>query len=84
MKSFSVVRKLDELGRIVIPKEIRTSLDIKTDDYLQIVIDNDSLIIKKYSPLFNNVNFCNRIIKSVQGLTSSMYLIKKGLLHKAI
>ena len=49
MKSTGIVRKVDELGRIVIPMELRKSLDIKERDPLEIFTDNGSIVLKKYS-----------------------------------
>ena len=48
MKSTGVVRRIDELGRIVIPKEIRRNLGIRDGENIEIFIDNDSIILKKY------------------------------------
>ena len=48
MKSTGIVRRLDDLGRIVIPKEIRKSLKFMEDDALELFIENHSLILKKY------------------------------------
>ncbi len=50
MKSTGIVRKVDELGRIVLPKETRKILDIKEKDSLEIFIDNDKIILAKYEP----------------------------------
>lgn len=50
MKSTGVVRKLDELGRIVIPKELRTTLDIAQRDVLEIFVEGEQIILKKYEP----------------------------------
>ena len=50
MKSTGIVRKVDELGRIVIPIEIRQNMDIKVKDPLEIFIDNDTIILRKYQP----------------------------------
>ena len=47
MKSTGMVRKVDELGRIVIPIEIRQNMDIKVKDPLEIFIDNDTIILRK-------------------------------------
>ena len=44
------VRKLDELGRIVLPIEIRKTFQIKERDPLEIFVDNDKIILKKYEP----------------------------------
>ena len=50
MKSTGVVRKIDELGRIVLPIEIRNNLDIKSRDAVEIFVDGDMVILKKYEP----------------------------------
>jgi AbrB family transcriptional regulator (stage V sporulation protein T) len=44
-----IIRRIDELGRIVIPKEIRTNLRIRSGDNLEILVENDSLLWRKYS-----------------------------------
>lgn len=50
MKSTGVVRKVDELGRIVLPIEIRKVLDIKQKDAIEIFTDDDKIILQKYQP----------------------------------
>jgi transcriptional pleiotropic regulator of transition state genes len=50
MKSTGVVRKVDELGRIVIPIELRRTLDIAEKDALEIYVDGEQIILKKYQP----------------------------------
>ncbi len=50
MKSSGIVRKVDELGRIVIPIEIRQNMDIKVKDPLEIFIDDEMIILRKYQP----------------------------------
>ena len=50
MKSTGVVRRVDELGRIVIPIELRRTLDIAEKDALEIYVDGDQVILKKYEP----------------------------------
>ena len=50
MKSTGVVRKVDELGRIVLPIEIRKILDIKQKDAVEIFTDNDRIVLQKYQP----------------------------------
>lgn len=56
MKSTGVVRKLDELGRIVIPIELRRTMDIAVKDTLEIFVEEDKIILKKYHPA---CVFCN-------------------------
>ncbi len=50
MKSTGIVRKVDELGRIVIPIELRRTLGIDVKDSLEIYVDNERIILKKYEP----------------------------------
>jgi len=50
MKATGIVRKIDELGRIVLPIELRRSLDISEKDALEIYVDGNSIILKKYEP----------------------------------
>lgn len=50
MKSTGIVRKLDELGRIVLPIELRAKLDINPKDALEIFTSNDKIVLKKYEP----------------------------------
>lgn len=50
MKSTGIVRKVDELGRIVLPIELRRTLDIAERDALEIYVDGTSIILKKYQP----------------------------------
>ncbi|HHW23907.1 MAG TPA: AbrB/MazE/SpoVT family DNA-binding domain-containing protein [Bacillota bacterium] len=50
MKSTGIVRKIDELGRIVLPIEIRNTMDIKARDAIEIFTDDDKIILKKYEP----------------------------------
>lgn len=57
MKSTGIVRKVDELGRIVLPKELRMTLNINEKDPLEIFVDDDGrIILKKYEPA---CVFCN-------------------------
>ena len=50
LKSTGIVRKVDELGRIVLPIELRRTLDIAEKDSLEIYMDGPSIILKKYQP----------------------------------
>ncbi|PXW92969.1 AbrB family transcriptional regulator [Streptohalobacillus salinus] len=51
MKSTGIVRKTDHLGRIVLPKELRRSLEIDTKDPLEIFVDGEKIILSKYKPI---------------------------------
>ncbi len=78
MKSTGIVRKVDELGRIVLPIELRRTLDIEIKDSIEIYVENDSIILKKYEPTcifcgdnkdlktFNEKNVCSNCIKKLQ------------------
>lgn len=71
MKSTGIVRKVDELGRVVLPIELRRTLDISPKDPLEIFIKEDTVILKKYQPAcifcgqandienFKGKNICN-------------------------
>ncbi len=56
MKSTGIVRKIDELGRIVLPIELRRTLDIAEKDAVEIYVDKDTIILKKYK---SSCVFCN-------------------------
>lgn len=50
MKALGIVRKIDELGRICVPIELRRTLDIDEKDGVEIFVDGDMIILKKYQP----------------------------------
>ena len=50
MKSTGIIRKVDELGRIVIPIELRRTLDIAERDELEIFMDGDHIVLRKFEP----------------------------------
>ncbi len=50
VKSTGIIRKVDELGRIVLPIELRRTLDIAEKDALEIYVDGSSIILRKYQP----------------------------------
>lgn len=56
MKSTGMVRQLDTLGRIVIPVELRRTMDLSLKDTLEIFVDGDQIVLKKYHP---TCVFCN-------------------------
>ena len=68
MKATGIVRRIDDLGRIVIPKEIRRTLRIRESDPLEIFTDRDELMLKKYSPIASLEKFscgtAGRLIKN--------------------
>lgn len=50
MKSTGITRKIDELGRIVLPIEIRRTLDLSSGDSMEIFVDEEKIVLKKYQP----------------------------------
>ena len=50
IKSTGIVRKVDELGRIVLPIELRRTLNIEQRDSMEIFVDADTIVLKKYEP----------------------------------
>ena len=63
MKLTGIVRKIDELGRIVLPKELRKTLNINPGDDFQISVDNEKIILEKYFVLKNNETELIKIIE---------------------
>ncbi len=77
MKATGVLRKIDGLGRIVIPMEMRNKLDISTNDPLEIHVEGSQIVLKKYDPdctfcgstknvtEFKGKNVCEKCIKEI-------------------
>ena len=63
MKSTGVVRRVDELGRIVVPIELRRTMDIKVKDTMEIFVEGDQIILKKYQPA---CIFCEDALNVIQ------------------
>lgn len=80
MKSTGIVRKIDDLGRVVLPIELRRVLDIDKDASLEIYVDNESIILKKYQPAcifcssaedvlqYQGRNICAQCRKAIGGI----------------
>ncbi len=67
MKNTGIVRNLDSLGRIVLPKEMRRVLGIEEKDSVEILIEDDRIVLKKYTPadIFNGdtedlIDYCGK------------------------
>ncbi|MBD2872836.1 stage V sporulation protein T [Paenibacillus arenilitoris] len=98
MKATGIVRRIDDLGRVVIPKEIRRTLRIREGDPLEIFVDRDGeVILKKYSPIGELGDFAKEYAESLFESTNHITLItdrdtiiavagasKKELLDKAV
>ncbi|HCD41186.1 MAG: AbrB/MazE/SpoVT family DNA-binding domain-containing protein [Bacillota bacterium] len=80
MKSTGIVRKVDELGRVVIPIELRRTLQIEEKDALEIYVDGERIILKKYQPacifcgnaanikIFRDKNICRDCLDEMKAL----------------
>lgn len=80
MKSTGIVRKMDTLGRVVIPIELRRTLGIDVKDSIEIFVDKDTIILKKYNPScsfcdnatdlvqYNGKNICKECLKKIKSL----------------
>ena len=69
MKATGVVRRIDELGRIVIPKELRKNLRIKEGENLEIyTIDEEKIVLKKFSSIKGIVDLADYITQSIQNI----------------
>ena len=67
MKATGIVRRIDDLGRVVIPKEIRRTLRIREGDPLEIFTDREGgVILKKYSPIGELTDFSKEYAESLQ------------------
>ena len=78
MKSTGIVRRIDELGRIVLPVELRRTLDIGERETMEIFVDGSSIVLKKYSPacifcdsgrdvsIFKGKNVCARCLRQLR------------------
>ena len=65
MKDTGIVRRIDELGRVVIPKEIRKTLRMKEGESLEICTDGDAVLLKKYSLMNNIVDFAEDYVDAL-------------------
>lgn len=76
MKATGIVRRIDDLGRVVIPKEIRRTLRIREGDPLEIFVDRDGeVILKKYSPIGELGDFAREYAESMAEVTGHIALI---------
>jgi AbrB family transcriptional regulator (stage V sporulation protein T) len=75
MKATGIVRRIDELGRVVIPKEIRSTLRLKSGDALEIFTDRDELMFKKYSPIASLEKFSESTAKSLNDISGHLAVI---------
>ena len=97
MHTSGIIRRIDDLGRIVIPKEIRKKLRIRDGENLEILVDNENIILKKYSVMRNVEDFagnftdaiysfikCNILITNEEKVIAFSGPLKKKFLNKSI
>ena len=83
MKATGIVRRIDDLGRVVIPKEIRRTLRIRESDPLEIFTDREGeIILKKYSPIGELGNFAKEYAESLVMVTDAYHT--SGYLGQAL
>ena len=80
MKATGIVRRLDQLGRIVIPKELRITFDLKENDPVEIFVEGSDIVLRKYQPScifcndasdiiqYNGKNICRKCLASIKAL----------------
>ena len=71
----SSIRRIDDLGRIVIPKDIRKKMHIKENEPLELYVENDEIIIKKYSSLIDIKDYINDLIDIGNRITGNKYIV---------
>ena len=75
MKTTGIIRRIDDLGRIVIPKELRKTLRIKNGDSLEIFVDNEDIILKKYSPMESIEEAAARYVDRFSGVIKHSVIV---------
>ena len=74
MKATGIVRRIDDLGRVVVPKEIRRTLRIREGDPLEIFTDKDgSVVLRKYSPIGELSEYVEEIDSDVSDLEEALF-----------
>ena len=71
MKATGIIRRIDELGRVVIPKEIRRTIRIREGDPLEIFVEGGAVIFKKYQTMGNLETQCNVLCDTFQRMSSA-------------
>ena len=76
MKATGIVRRIDDLGRVVIPKEIRRTLRLRDGDPMEIFTDREgTVILKKYSPIGDMADFAEEFAESAVKILGNTALI---------
>lgn len=84
IKSTGIIRKVDELGRVVLPIELRNKFGIVEKDPIEIFVDGSSIVLRKYEPncifcgstkklvVYNDKLICNKCVEKINKLTESL------------
>ena len=84
MKYTGIVRRIDDLGRIVLPVELRRTLELETGDSLEILVEDNTIILKKYQPscifcdsmddimTYKGYNVCQKCMKKLGTLADNL------------
>ncbi len=76
MKATGIVRRIDDLGRVVVPKEIRRTLRIREGDPLEIFTDRDgAIVLRKYSPIGELTDYANDFAYAIERTTAKTAMI---------
>lgn len=75
MKATGVIRRIDELGRIVIPKEIRRNLRIRDGENMEIFVDNSSIILKKISKMEDSLSYIQKIMEMLESVSNDKIIV---------
>jgi transcriptional pleiotropic regulator of transition state genes len=90
MKATGIVRKVDELGRVVLPKELRRTLGIEEKDGLEIFVNDNQIILRKYEPAcifcgnandvmtYKGKNVCKKCLSGMKGIKKQDFLISRS------
>lgn len=95
MKATGIVRKIDDLGRLVLPIELRRTMDVSIKDSLEIFVDGDQIVLKKYEPAcafcgnakdvvsYKRKNICQHCIDELRQIEGALELDSASTAHSS-
>ena len=78
MKATGILRRIDELGRVVIPKEIRKTMKMREGEELEIFTTDEEVVLKKYSELSSLETFCRSLVHAIGKVTGKTVAVTDG------
>jgi len=78
MKATGILRRIDELGRVVIPKEIRKTMKMREGEELEIFTTDEEVVLKKYSELSSLESFCDSLVSAIHKVTGQSAVVTDG------